>query len=675
MFLSLRLLRPLILALCCLVISSSGMAAKKKPQTFDAWLEKYHAWDIYEQELSTQPTTEQNVLSRAASLLRLEKPAQVMDLLRKPFADPAHENQRLILRARAQRLQGLYEECVFSWMAFARTVSLKISTSVLSNEPGLDLLFENVWKKWFWESFFTSNARLYDSRQPLMTKMLDLGGSVWPKEIFWKQIQPIYVDPSTFFLPSALSETPVSRERDLTGKALAYWSLGFWDKGDRLINDLSNREHARFWHHFSALLGRPEPFEHPVMAPGHHHSTSQAFFTLFSPDIRSTGTWLLTPPDTPSWSTFAEQIKNMEPDRALSMIQQEQGSMFLSDPVRKSLVVCQVAFKLQHTSVRDLDADWKTLDTDTGNPPPLLLSLAYMILGGHSAMPSNFQTSALLTYLTRAVGMDTSRGVLAPFWDTALSDGQYPLDYLLEYVALAREMQKSPTHEASIDLAFLFPQSPAAQKGLLFLAGEAHGLGEKKQSWAYLQKIRTKDLDSNDRIDFLLARAGMEIELGYEDAALKDYATLLQETPERIPPEKQLKLALLGQQKRQWEWAQGILEGLWKKRALVDENIRAEILFWLGEGAQSQGKMKEALEYYLRLAWNYPRQNIWAVTAMYRAGLMYEKNGQFETARRLYTTVLKNSDRESQKKAAKARIASVSAGLEQQKSKEPLPLF
>ncbi|MDD4650188.1 MAG: tetratricopeptide repeat protein, partial [Desulfoplanes sp.] len=191
----------------------------------------------------------------------------------------------------------------------------------------------------------------------------------------------------------------------------------------------------------------------------------------------------------------------------------------------------------------------------------------------------------------------------------------------------------------------------------------------------YLQKIQTKDLDQDDRVEFLLAKAGMEMELGYEDAALRDYGILMQENPGRVPLEKQLKLALLGQQKRQWTWAQGILEGLWDKRALVDEQIRAEILFWLGEGAQSQGKLGKALEYYLRLAWSYPGQNIWAVTAMYRAGLIYEKRGEFEAAKRLYSSVLKHSDRASQKKAAKARIASVSAGMEQKQTNVATPMF
>ncbi len=653
----------------------SSVVLAAQPQTFDAWLQEYHAWDVYEQELSTQPMTEQNILARAGTLLRMEKPDQVIKLLDTSFANQVSEQQRYILRARAQRLLGSYDECIFSWLAFSRMVPRKKYTSVMSKEPGLDLLFKNVWKKWFWESFFTSNAKLDASRRPLMDQMLDLGERMWPQKKFWQQTRPLYTNLSARALSASPSDsTQISPEREYIGKALAYWSLGFWDKGDLLINEIANKQHAHFWHHFSSLLSRASSTEIDLTEGVSAQATSRAFFTLFAPKIRSEA-WLLQPPEVSSWTTFAKHLENMEPEQALTTIIQEQSSMFLSEQIKQSLAVCRVVFTLQHEGGLDLEKNRSKL-LSAIDSSPLLLRLACLILGGHPDMPSDPQTAALITYLAQASGMKTSRGVLAPFWESTVSAEEYPLDYLMEYVSLAGAMQKKPTYEASIDLAFLFPQSPAAQKGFLFLAGEAHRDGTKKQSWAYLQKIRTKDLDSKDRIEFLLARAGMEMEFGYEDAALKDYAVLMQEDPDSILPEKQLKLALLGQQKHKWSWAQDILEGLWKKRALLDETIRAEILFWLGEGAQSQGKMQDALKYYLRLAWQYPGQNIWAVTAMYRAGLMYEKNGQFETARQLYASVLKNSDRESQKKAVKARIASVSAGLKAQKSsQEPLPLF
>ena len=77
----------------------------------------------------------------------------------------------------------------------------------------------------------------------------------------------------------------------------------------------------------------------------------------------------------------------------------------------------------------------------------------------------------------------------------------------------------------------------------------------------------------------------------------------------------------------------------------------------------------EALETYLRLGWKYPKENMWAVTALYRAGLIYEQQGKSAAAKKLYQTVLENSGRESQKKAAKQRIKAIeSKGQENSQS-------
>ena len=83
--------------------------------------------------------------------------------------------------------------------------------------------------------------------------------------------------------------------------------------------------------------------------------------------------------------------------------------------------------------------------------------------------------------------------------------------------------------------------------------------------------------------------------------------------------------------------------------------------------------MKEKVgqpETYLRLGWKYPKENMWAVTALYRAGLIYEQQGKSAAAKKLYQTVLENSGRESQKKAAKQRIKAIES--KGQENSQPL---
>lgn len=75
------------------------------------------------------------------------------------------------------------------------------------------------------------------------------------------------------------------------------------------------------------------------------------------------------------------------------------------------------------------------------------------------------------------------------------------------------------------------------------------------------------------------------------------------------------------------------------------------------------GRKEKALKHYLELAWEFPEQNIWAVTAMYRASMIYERKGQFETAKRFLKTVIKRADRKAQKEAAQARLNAIDGKL------------
>lgn len=657
--------------LCPLLATPLLGASKASSPSFTDWLQKYHAWDVYERELAARTSNPENLLDRARTLLRLNKPRQVIELLDTTLGDQNLDNQRLILLARANRLVEDYQACIFNWLAFGRNASPKEVQQTMQGEPGLDLLFEDVWKQWFWESFFTQNPALFATRKPFLERMVQMGQSIWPNQPFWQQVPPVLGDISNLFPPASPVPATLPADRVLMGKTLAAWSLGFWEQGDAFLGQISTPHVTDFWYRFAELIGHPAP---PKGKDQGNNPRIKAFFTLFSPDIRSYTHWVLTPPEAPIWSSFSKQLQTMEPGQGLRMVTAERDSLFLQESIRRALDICAFALNLELGAVDHLQPNWEQLQTSE-ETPPLLLRIAYMILGGHPGMPGQISQATLTTYLLAAAGLEHPGAVMVDFWDAKPPSSAHPLDYLNAYQQLTAAVATRPDPTACVHLAFLYPQSPGAQKALLFLAKEANNKGHRHLAWSYLQKIQTRHLDSEDRIEFLLARAGMEMELGYEDAALKDYTQLMQERPQRIPPEKQLKLALLGQQKRKWAWSQQILQSLWERRAGLSEPLRAEILFWLGEGAQSQGKKQEALAYYLRLAWAYPKQNIWAVTALYRAGLMYEQQGQLATAKRLYTTVLKQSDRKSQKEAAKTRIAAVTANMPKHEQNQPIPLF
>jgi len=149
------------------------------------------------------------------------------------------------------------------------------------------------------------------------------------------------------------------------------------------------------------------------------------------------------------------------------------------------------------------------------------------------------------------------------------------------------------------------------------------------------------------------------MDMGREEESLQTYQVLLSRDPQRLEPQRRLNLALMIQEKGRWSEAEEILSSMWEQREDFEKGIQAEILFWLGEGAQHQGRLEEALDNYLRLAWEFPEENIWAVTAMYRAGLIYEQREMYSVAARMFEKVIRNAGRESQKKAAEQRLDTV----------------
>lgn len=157
---------------------------------------------------------------------------------------------------------------------------------------------------------------------------------------------------------------------------------------------------------------------------------------------------------------------------------------------------------------------------------------------------------------------------------------------------------------------------------------------------------------------WLDVKVRLELDSNRNEAAMKTFQEMTS-SEVKVPVMTRLRIALLYQQKRNFDAAREQLLAMWDDRANLTTTLQAETLFWLGEGEQAVRNSEKALDYYLRLAWQYPQENIWALTAMYRASLIYEKRGKYETAKRFLGTVIKRADTKEQREAAKARIAAI----------------
>ena len=67
--------------------------------------------------------------------------------------------------------------------------------------------------------------------------------------------------------------------------------------------------------------------------------------------------------------------------------------------------------------------------------------------------------------------------------------------------------------------------------------------------------------------------------------------------------------------------------------------MRAEAQFWIAETYQLQGEAGVALKAYQQIASQYPAQQKWAFTALFRAGEIYEQLQQYAKAIGMYQRV------------------------------------
>ncbi len=76
-----------------------------------------------------------------------------------------------------------------------------------------------------------------------------------------------------------------------------------------------------------------------------------------------------------------------------------------------------------------------------------------------------------------------------------------------------------------------------------------------------------------------------------------------------LPAEKNWSLHWWSSRKGDLKKAQAILERIWSGRdQLENDELRAEVLFWIAEGEHAIGKKDKALKHYLELAWEFPNK-------------------------------------------------------------------
>lgn len=633
--------------------------------TFPDWLKKHEVWDSYEKALQQEKQSPKNILERAYSLLQQGKADDARKILDKyaPFKSREAEAERLWLYGSTLRLQGKYSHAVEILSEALYFYNPKKQKELLLSQYALSILWEDVWRQWLWEalasekiSSIQQNRLIRSARQALLA---------WPKNKFWEEANKLVESKNLKKLYQLKLLPEKNKYRYNAAKALLFAAAGFQKQTQAELKQITDKDLRHFWQALIDLLT-----SNTLQATAPLSPLAVDFFAAYGSDFANMkNNWKANIADTQNWKEFYFKLEKMSAQKAISLLKKELGSTLLSQNMRMVLKSYLFTFQLMETDLNSqkhysqLKKTWKKLRNDHLALP---VRISAMLIFAQKEDFSDYpQLYPAFCVLAASTGYIPHSELQSAFWKKKPS----VFDPLIQFQTLNAEFYKQnkkytpAKKEAALHLAYLFPTSKVAQKALFFLARQAQNEAKPILAWGYLQKINLAALPKDMEIDYYLAQAGLEMQLGKEQESLTTYLDILQNNPTAIPPVKKLRLALLAQQQNEWEVADKLLRELWTQKEELTTELQAELLFWLGEGQQYLGQTEKALETYLRLGWKYPKENMWAVTALYRAGLIYEQLGLPESAQKLYQTVIENSGRKSQKEAAEQRIQAIKTKL------------
>jgi len=145
------------------------------------------------------------------------------------------------------------------------------------------------------------------------------------------------------------------------------------------------------------------------------------------------------------------------------------------------------------------------------------------------------------------------------------------------------------------------------------------------------------DADIREHSWYYLGKA--YVQLQQRQAAVAVLRQLLQEGSMAFATEAEhLQVGLMLQQMADYAMALQVFQRIAKQAS--DARIRAEVQFWIAETYQLQGEVRKALQAYQQIARQYPEAQKWVLTALFRAGEIYEQQQQYSEAIGLYQQVV-----------------------------------
>jgi TolA-binding protein len=164
---------------------------------------------------------------------------------------------------------------------------------------------------------------------------------------------------------------------------------------------------------------------------------------------------------------------------------------------------------------------------------------------------------------------------------------------------------------------------------------------------------QTTNADIRDRAWYHLGQAYMQLQ--EQNEAVAAFRRLVQEGTKAFATEaERLHIGLLLQQLADYATALQVFQQILQQSA--DPRIRAETQFWIAETHQLRGETTAALAAYRQVANQFSAQREWALTAMFRAGEIYETLQQYHKAIDMYQRVAAANPHDRQGRYAAERV-------------------
>lgn len=668
---------------------------------YEQWLKKYGAYDrIAVPEVGADDGTGASTLKRAEAHLLQGTPQQALALIeaQQPYEDNALETQRLWLGGHAFRSLGDPYKAVLWYSASAKLMEPKQLKAKLVAESGLEALWVDVWRRQFW-AFVGNPSASREALEETLQTLQAQAETAWGREGFLgKSKESLDLASGSAGLGAAnmdsegseAVEKPAGKssksakaadkaakegvlavseaDRLHVAQAVSAASLEDYAQAREFLAGISAPPLRDFW---SALLTFLDTGKAPgaksLGAAGYAKAAGFWSANLLAPYAGSREDWLLGS-SAPSWTRFKANLARLSRPEAQDAVDKELQSLLLSDEMSRLLRSLKFVLLLQDGKLDEAREIWVGLDKRK-------LPICLRVSGGlvyqedmKTLLPQEIgaagKLSPALASLLSAGGIGTPLAGEAPFWTRAEVgknsnvNKSWPLDRLLVLADWQARWVAAPSSDLARRSAFLFPDTSYGYDCLLYLTQRAVENRSFQLAEAYLFRMEKLSTDKIGTVARLSLKAKMERESGKDELALATYQQILALGVD-MDPKTRLDMATFLQLKGDFDGGRTQLQILWDQRDKMPRPQQAEILFWLGEGEHSLRNYDAALDYYLRLAYQYPQEPMWPTVAMYRSAMIYEIKGNFETAKKLLRQVIATADTKEAQEAAKNRLSAL----------------